>query len=288
MRYFLRTRAIRTRAIRTRAIRTLVFRTLVIGTFALECLLTGPKAQSAEPVLPKQGICAHRGDSEFFPENTLPAFRSAIAKKAEMIEFDVARTKDGKLILMHDERVDRTTNGKGWVKDLTLAEIRALDAGSWKEAKFAGTQVPTLDEALDGMPQDIWLNIHLKGNMAAEVALKLKEKGLLHQAFLTTNLAEIQNARKVVPEILTNNIQRAASVDAYCQATIDAHCNFIQLNAPTSPKMIQALKDAGVLINYFPCNSAEHLAQLRAAGVDFPLTDKLDRLKAADQKAKNK
>ena len=81
-------------------------------------------------------ICAHRGDVEVTPENTISAFLSAVRKGAQQIEFDVALTKDGKLVVMHDSTVDRTTSGKGRVSDLTFDEIRLLDAGSARGLKF--------------------------------------------------------------------------------------------------------------------------------------------------------
>ncbi len=92
---------------------------------------------------------AHRGNSRYFPENTMPAFRSALTLEIDMMETDVHMTKDGEIIVMHDENVDRTTNGTGAIKDFTLAEIKALDAGAWKDEKFKGTQVPTFKEFLE-------------------------------------------------------------------------------------------------------------------------------------------
>lgn len=93
-------------------------------------------------------IIAHRGYRLVAPENTLPAFEAALAFHPDMLEMDVHRTLDGKLVVIHDEKVDRTTNGTGYVKDLTLAEIKALDAGSYKEPKISNVTVPTLFEFL--------------------------------------------------------------------------------------------------------------------------------------------
>jgi glycerophosphoryl diester phosphodiesterase len=87
-------------------------------------------------------VIAHRGGPRYAPENTLAAFRNAIAQGADDLEFDVQMTKDGELVVIHDETVDRTTDGTGAVRDLTLAEIRALDAGN-------GERVPTFREVLD-------------------------------------------------------------------------------------------------------------------------------------------
>ena len=99
--------------------------------------------------------CAHRGDVAAAPENTIPAFVSAVKKGAGMIEFDVQLSKDGHLVIMHDTSVDRTTNGKGRVSDLTFQELRALDAGGWFDPSFTNTQIPTLEEALNSIPTTI-------------------------------------------------------------------------------------------------------------------------------------
>ncbi|GGG87574.1 hypothetical protein GCM10011585_34590 [Edaphobacter dinghuensis] len=94
-------------------------------------------------------VIAHRGEHLHHPENTLPAFQAAIDAGADYFELDVRTTSDGKFVLMHDSTLDRTTNGTGEVYKHTFAEIRALDAGIKFSPTFAGTKVPTLDEALD-------------------------------------------------------------------------------------------------------------------------------------------
>ena len=94
-------------------------------------------------------VAAHRGDCARFPENTMLAFRSALEAGVDQIETDVRVTKDGELVLIHDATVDRTTNGTGKVCDMTLAELKALDAGSHKGEEFAGEQIPTLREFLE-------------------------------------------------------------------------------------------------------------------------------------------
>lgn len=94
-------------------------------------------------------IISHRGLSSTAPENTLAAIEQSIASGVQACEFDVRCTKDGHVILMHDASVDRTTNGKGKVAEMTFADIRSLDAGSWKAPSYAGQTVPVIDEALD-------------------------------------------------------------------------------------------------------------------------------------------
>lgn len=93
-------------------------------------------------------ILAHRGASYYAPENTLSAFRTAIEQGADWLEFDVQQTKDGQLVVFHDLRVERTTNGRGALRDLTLEQVRLLDAGSWFGAEFAGERVPTFEEVV--------------------------------------------------------------------------------------------------------------------------------------------
>jgi glycerophosphoryl diester phosphodiesterase len=93
-------------------------------------------------------VIAHRGEHRAHPENTLPAFQAAIDAGADYFELDVRTTSDGRLVLMHDRTVDRTTNGAGAVREMTFDQIRALDAGAKFNPRFAGTRVPSFEEAL--------------------------------------------------------------------------------------------------------------------------------------------
>lgn len=94
-------------------------------------------------------VAAHRGWCTKYPENTIPALQAAIDLGVDQIEFDVRVTKDNELVVIHDETVDRTTNGTGLVREKTLAELRALDAGSHTGAEYAGLQIPTLLEVME-------------------------------------------------------------------------------------------------------------------------------------------
>jgi len=107
-------------------------------------------------------ISAHRGFSSDYPENTLPALQAALDMGAHVAEIDVRLTTDGKLVLMHDATVDRTTDGNGPVSAMTLAEVKALDAGRWFDRKFAGTRVPTLDEVLEWSKGRLGVLIEMK------------------------------------------------------------------------------------------------------------------------------
>ena len=109
-------------------------------------------------------VAAHRGNSAYFPENTLPAFASALELPVDMLEFDLHMTRDGQIIMMHDHMVDRTTDGTGLIRDLTLAQIKKLDAGVWKDPRFAGTRVPTFVEFLEMLKDrpDMTFNVEFK------------------------------------------------------------------------------------------------------------------------------
>ncbi|MBQ2820488.1 MAG: hypothetical protein IJF17_02760 [Thermoguttaceae bacterium] len=238
--------------------------------------------------MPTRGLCAHRGDNACFPENTIPAFQSAARKGAQMVEMDVKRCRTGELIIMHDATVDRTTNGTGNVSALTFAEIRALDAGIKKNSRFAGTKVPTFEEAIDCLPKDgLWINVHCGGSVAVEVAQILKNKGRLHQAFIAASLGEISKARQVVPEILACNMSRpgghgkpwtAEQSSLYASQTVENKCEFLQLLAPCSEDDAILLHDSGVKINYFHCNKPENVEKLVQMGADFLLTDRLEEI----------
>lgn len=255
--------------------------------FCLSPLILPDSFAGPDDQLPKRGICAHRGASDTHPENTLTAFREAIMLGAQMIEFDVALTKDGSLVLMHDATVDRTTDGSGTVADLTLEEIRKLDAGSWKHKKFKGEKVPTLREMLDMMPENIWLNVHLKGGpeLAKKTAQAIVDADRLHQCFLACGKEAAAAAKKISTEIRICNMDRQNNSQQYVDATIAAKADFIQLLGGESvdPGHTQQLHSAGVRINYCCANDADKVKSLLDAGVEFPLVDKLaEMLKVSD------
>ena len=129
-------------------------------------------------------IClgCHRGDRKNFPENTMAAFRSAVALGLDAIETDVRMTADGVLVLIHDRDVLRTTDGQGFVDEMTLAQIKALDAGFWKGEEFRGERIPTVEEFLELVSgTNILVNWELKeyplelGERAYELIDKLVE-----------------------------------------------------------------------------------------------------------------
>ena len=235
--------------------------------------------------MPQKGFCAHRGAMTTHPENTLPAFNQAILSGAQMIELDVQFSKDSALIIMHDGTVDRTTNGQGEVASLTLKELKRLDAGRWMDSSFTGTSIPTLKEAFEIMPKNIWLNVHLKGGYALgkKVATLIVEMGKTHQAVMAVQDEAAKGARSVSNGILICNMERQSGGMDYVEGTIQMNANFIQLKGPVTDdfKNFSALLHRkGIKVNYFGTDDPELLGKLFSLGIDFPLVN--DIVKAMD------
>ena len=237
---------------------------------------------------PARGVIAHRGDAYEFPENTVPALKSAVAKGAEMVEIDEWRCRTGELVVMHDPRVERTTNGKGLIKDLTLAEIKALDAGSKKGAKFAGEKVPTLEEALACFPKKgILLNIHCKtGDAAPEVAELLRRTGRLEQGILMMDSRrDLVTVRQRCPWAKTGLVMNTdagwekpwTEQEAWkkLREAVNLGVNFVQIlpNSHCTPAQLRFLRDHAVRTTYFFANDPAKMKELVAEGHDFIFTD---------------
>lgn len=158
---------------------------LLVVTVLLLSVLVAPFANSAAAGGPPHKVMniAHRGASGYAPENTIAAFDKALKMKADYFELDVQMSKDGKLVLIHDVTVDRTTDGTGRVGDLTFKELRRLDAGSWFDPAFAEERIPTLEEALDRYRGKIGILIEIKNpelypGIERKVAKALKKRNL--------------------------------------------------------------------------------------------------------------
>ncbi len=111
--------------------------------------------------LPQPVVFAHRGASAWAPENTLAAFRLAVEHGAPAIELDVKLTADRQVVVLHDQTVDRTTNGHGDLSQFTLADLRKLDAGSFFSAQYQGEKIPTLVEVFEAVGEQVYINIEL-------------------------------------------------------------------------------------------------------------------------------
>jgi glycerophosphoryl diester phosphodiesterase len=269
-------------------------------TTAVLCSLALLSVLPASPV-PAAGVCAHRGEHRTAPENTIPAFRAAVKMGVQQIEFDVHSTRDGKLVIMHDATVNRTTNGAGKILDLTFAEIRALDAGSKFDRRFAGTKVPTPREALEVIPTSIACNVHINGGpeTAAETARLIRDMGRLRQCFLTfgyTQHAEWSAAKAAVPEIMickgapaekevvemTVSLADSSAIPSLTESQRKTQrADYIQFFhwKPETPPLeflknsVDRLHALGIKVNYCCGNDGKVIQTLIQAGVDYILTD---------------
>jgi glycerophosphoryl diester phosphodiesterase len=162
--------------------------------------------------LPMPLCIAHRGVSARYPENTLAAFKGAIDAGAHMIELDVCLSKDRRLVVIHDDTVDRTTNGTGAVKALSLDQLSRLDAGSWFDPRFNAERLPTLAQVLDTAKGHLLVNIEIKpeafedeGSADAverQVLNLVREKSMLDDVLVSSfEWQVLENLRKIEPDI---------------------------------------------------------------------------------------
>lgn len=160
--------------------------------------------------LPQPVIFAHRGASAHAPENTLAAFELALEQGADAIELDVKLSADGEVAVIHDPTVDRTTGASGRVKDMTMAVLRSLDAGSSFSAKFQSERIPTLGEVFETVGKRTFINVELTNyntpgdHLVESVCMLVKKFGMqkrvLFSSFLPANLS---TARNYLPEVPT-------------------------------------------------------------------------------------
>ena len=162
--------------------------------------------------LPAPLFVAHRGYSSKYPENTLAAFNGAIDAGAHMVELDVCLSRDRQLVGIHDETVDRTTNGTGAVRTLTLKQLRQLAAGSWFDSRFRGERLPTLSQVLDAVNGRLMVNIEIKPEafevdgpadaVERQVLNLVREKNMLDDVLVSSfEWLVLENLRKLDPGI---------------------------------------------------------------------------------------
>ncbi|RCK75228.1 MAG: Glycerophosphoryl diester phosphodiesterase [Ignavibacteriae bacterium] len=133
-------------------------------------------------------IIAHRGSSELAPENTLTAFQKALKEGADAIELDVRLTRDKEIVVIHDSKLNRTTDGYGNVEDAYLADIKKLDAGSWFNSKFSSERVPTLEEVFKLVRKKAGINIEIKPKLRYPNIMVQKCVGLVQKYSLQNSV----------------------------------------------------------------------------------------------------
>lgn len=232
-------------------------------------------------------IWAHRGASGYAPENTLEAFRLAVEMGADGIELDVHLSRDGELIVIHDETVDRTTNGTGRVADLTLAELKALDISMGKQG--SGTSIPTLREVyalLRGTSLSI--NVEIKCDIVMYEGIWEKlyaleremsiEGRVLYSSFNHHVLLEM---RRLDPDCRIGLLYECALVEPWLYAkhlcANALHPHYFALRAPG---VIEGCKQAGIALHPWTVNDPGDIRTLIRSGVESIITNYPDMAKA--------
>ncbi len=213
-------------------------------------------------------LVAHRGYSAVAPENTLASLRAALEAGVPVCEVDVRATSDGEIVLMHDETVDRTTDGSGRVGELSLRQLRALDAGSWKGEAFRGERVPTLSEALDAMREG-HLVIEVKEEGIEEhVARVVRDAGARDRATVISFSLEVcRRMRALLPEVgvlwLLGRKREGAIVRALEAGVqgLDVHHEAI------TPEFAEAVLRRGLSLWAWTVEEPEEARRLRDLGV---------------------
>jgi glycerophosphoryl diester phosphodiesterase len=186
---------------------------------------------------------AHRGEHIRNPENTLPAFAEAIRVGADFIEVDVRTTKDGKLVLSHDGKVDRRTNGQGEVSKMTFDEVRALDAGIKSGPEFAHTKVPTFDEALDMARGKIGIYVDVKQASAKDLVEHIDGHGMTEHVVIYAGLRLSKEIQALNPKLKV--MPESDNVETINRLIAELHPKVIAFGARDwKPEIIRLAKEA--------------------------------------------
>lgn len=225
---------------------------------------------------------AHRGASGKFPENTLAAFAAALEAGADMCELDVQLTRDGVAVVMHDETVDRTTDGRGAVACLTLAEIRSLDAGIRFGRDAAGERVPTLEEVIELLGGRCALNVEIKDASAVAESCRLLRKNDLLQSAIVSSFAHpaLTAARELSAEVRLGVLadrepQRMLDM-AVAIGAVAVHPRFDLASA----EICRQARHLGLRVYAWTVDDPAMMRELAGRGVDGIMTNFPERLAA--------
>jgi glycerophosphoryl diester phosphodiesterase len=227
---------------------------------------------------------AHRGASGYAPENTFAAFRKALAMGAGFIETDLQLSRDARFVAIHDATVNRTTNGQGAVHDLTLADLRKLDAGSWFGSEFAGERIPTIEEVLEfAKKHDVVFYLELKpsGSWGGEHALisALRESGEIARTVVISFDPEmLLGVRNIEPTLMTGLLFEGQIADPLEKA-IEIGARQIAVRGDlVTPRLLQESRARDLQVVCWTVNHPGHMRLLVEAGVDGIISDYPDRL----------
>jgi glycerophosphoryl diester phosphodiesterase len=238
---------------------------------------------------------AHRGFSSKYPENTMSAFTEALYAGADVIEMDVALTKDKKIAVIHDDTLDRTTNGKGKVSDYTLAEIQKLDAGAKFAERFKGEKIPTLNEVFDKLGKKILMNVEIKDPHNPDSTIEKQVVDLIHKDKLedftlvqSFNHNSLNKVKKYDPSIKTAVLHWGPlkDVDPVAETKDVDGISFNPDAQYVTPEIVDKVHKAGIMIMpYFVDNvKKENIQKMLDMGVDSVISNNPDIMKKITEK----
>jgi glycerophosphoryl diester phosphodiesterase len=257
----------------------------VLSTLGFLPVLFADEPTPAQKLItaPRLLVIAHRGNSSQAPENTLPAFQSALDAKADLVELDYYHSADGVPVVIHDKILDRTTNAedvlgqaKLLVDALPLADLRKLDVGVWFEDKFTGTKMPTLTEALDLIQTSSVTLIERKAGDPAALIRLLEEKGLTDrvvvQAFDWEFVAE---CRRRSPRLALGTLSGKPANPEQIKAAADTGADIIVWDhQKIGRREIAQIHELGKKAWAYTIDDPNRAKQLIAAGLDGIITNK--------------
>ena len=240
-------------------------------------------AGRAEPLL-----VAHRGVSARYPENTMAAFVAAVQDGAAMLELDVGLPGDGELVVLHDDTLDRTTDGSGYLQDHGLQQLRTLDAGTWFEPRFAGAPLPTLAEVFDRVGGDIAINVEIKpeavsstaaGGIEEKVVALVREKGLTDRVVVSSfEPTAVGRVKRAAPALRASVLfHHEIPFDPATLVALFGADGLHMNKAHATPEIVAALHAAGLYVAVYTANEAADLRRLVELGVDGIFTDDVAR-----------
>lgn len=230
-------------------------------------------------------VIAHRGFSSRAPENTLIAIEQAISVGADMVEVDVTVTADGHVICLHDETLDRTTDGHGLPANFTLEEIRQLDAGSWFAPEYAGEKIPTLTEVLDAVKGRILINIEIKPEavefgVVPKVAALINEHEMLDSVVVSSFSPEALRLMKITnPAVVTASLfnKELHSGRDPLEIILEVGSRGFNISGKrVTPKMIERCHSHGIPVAVYTINDATEMRRMMELGVDAVFSDHAD------------
>lgn len=234
-------------------------------------------------------VIGHRGAMGHAPENTIAAVKRAAAQGAAWVEVDVRLTADGRLILMHDATLDRTTDGHGLVQDTALAEIAALDAGGWYGPEFAGELVPTLEEFIDTCREfGLRANIEIKSGQDGEAEVGRAVAALLEALIQADESPPLISSASIPALDAFLSVSRRFPCGAVFFGAIPGDADllkwrdrFVAVHAAVSTLTaadVARAKAHGYVVMAFTVNDTKTAARLFDWGVDAVFSDYPDRL----------